>query len=180
MTDPRHEPGANEKLVQAYNRMLERIKTALEHAEQDALPTLQQNIEAAKKKAVALGELTREEAEKIGAYLKRDLHDAAEYLRATRQELSDWLRFDLGLLEDRIAEMFALMVDRTRLELDRLALHAQTPSDQQQWHTGEITGIGTLRCTACKQTMQFHAAGRIPPCPKCHTTSFRRVTRGDK
>ena len=171
----------NEKLVQAYHRMLERVKTATQQAGQETLSTLQQQIENAKHKAVELGELTREEADKIAAYLKRDLHDAAQHLKETGKELRDWLRFDLELIEARLGEMFSLLVDRTRVELDRLALYAKQPDDQksEQWHTGEVTGVGTLRCTTCGQLMHFHAIGHIPPCPTCHGTEFRRARAAD-
>ncbi len=168
----------SEKLVQAYNRMMERVKAALEHAEHDTLPTVQQHIESAKKKAVELGELTREEAEKIGTYVKRDLHDAAQYMSSTRKELATWLRFDLKLIEQRVLDMFSTMVDRTRLELDKLGLRAREADDEANRdtrHTGEVTGVGTLACAACGQAVHFHATGRIPPCPKCHATTFQRV-----
>lgn len=173
----------SEKLVHAYNRMMERVKAALEHAEHDTLPTVQQHIESAKKKAVELGELTREEAEKIGAYVKRDLHDAADYLTTTGRELATWFRFDLKLIEQRVLDAFAGMVDRTRLELDKLGLRAKEADAAETtntWHTGEVTGVGTLSCTACGQPIHFHATGRIPPCPKCHTTTFRRVPGSDE
>ncbi|MEO7557700.1 MAG: zinc ribbon-containing protein [Gammaproteobacteria bacterium] len=173
------ENDTSEKFVRAYNRMLERVKAALEQAEQDTLPTVQQHIEIAKKKAVELGELTRDEAEKIGAYVKRDLHDAAQYVADTGKELATWLRFDLKLIEQRVLDVFATMVDRTRLELDKLGLQAKgahKPKKVSLWHTGEITGVGSLACTACGQTMLFHATGHIPPCPKCHATIFQRVS----
>jgi len=167
----------SEKLVQAYNHMLERVKAALEHAEHDTLPTVQQHIESAKKKAVELGELTRDEAEKIGAYVKRDLHDAAQYVTGTGKELASWLRFDLELIEQRVLDVFSTMVDKTRLELDKLGLRAKSVDAAKHvnvWHTGEVTGVGTLKCTACGQAVHFHATGRIPPCSKCHATTFRR------
>lgn len=167
----------NEKLVQAYNRMMERIKAAIEHAEKESLPNLQHNIEAAKQKAVELGELTREEAEKIGSYIKRDLHDAAQYVSDTGKELASWFRFDLELIEQRALDLFSQMVDKTRLELDKLGLRAKeaTARNMDEWHTGEVTGVGTLRCTGCGQLMHFHATGHIPPCAKCHATTFQRI-----
>lgn len=168
----------SEKLVHAYNRMMERVKAALEHAEHDTLPTVQQHIESAKKKAVELGELTRDEAEKIGAYVKRDLHDAADYLTTTGRELATWFRFDLKLIEQRMLDAFAGIVDRTRLELDKLGLRAKAADETKTmntWHTGEVTSVGTLSCAACGQPMHFHSTGRIPPCPKCHATIFRRI-----
>ncbi|MDH5595020.1 MAG: zinc ribbon-containing protein, partial [Gammaproteobacteria bacterium] len=48
-----------------------------------------------------------------------------------------------------------------------------------EWHTGEVVGVGTLRCKACGELLHFHATGHIPPCPKCQKTVFNRVSHSD-
>ncbi len=164
---------SGDKFVHAYNRMLERIKAAIEHAEKDTLPILQHALETAKKNAVELGELTREEAEKIGTYLKRDLQDAIDHAKTTGKELSEWLRFDIELIEQRALDMFSLIVDRAKQELDKLGLHAKNHAEL--WHSGEIAGVGTLYCTTCGTPQYFSATAIIPPCTKCKATTFQRV-----
>jgi len=171
MTPQNDEQDALDRLVAAYDRMLERVHDAIEDAEQSALPNLRNRIDAAREKAVELGELTREEADRIASYLQRDLHDAADYLHDTGEELGSWLRFDLQLIERRLLDMFASVADRTQLELAELAERARQAS---LYHTGEITGPGTLYCSSCGKAMRFHKAGRIPPCPDCHATAFQR------
>jgi hypothetical protein len=161
-----------EKLPQAYHDMLERAS----QEQQAGGGGLRHYIEAAQEKAVALGELSREEAERIGDYLRRDLRDAAEYLSENGGELKDWLRFDLSLVEERILDLFAPMVDHTREELARLETQARLMSE---WQTGEVTGPGSLRCDTCGKIMQFHQPGRIPPCPQCHGTRFKRLMDDD-
>jgi rubrerythrin len=161
------------QLPQAYGRMLERIRTALGRAENSTLPRLQEWIAEAKDRAVELGELTREEAEHVGDYLRRDVVDAADYLTETGRELKDWLRFDLALVEDRLHEVFSSMVDQTRLELDRLADEAR---NSDQLSTGEVTGFGTLRCLECGIEIEFTEPAGIPPCPRCGATRFVRVS----
>jgi len=165
---------AEEKLVQAYDRMLERTRGLLERARRDALPDIRKTIDRAQEKAVELGELTLEEAERIGEYLNRDLHDAAEYLSYTGKGLADWLHFDPQMAEARLTEVFSTMVDHTRLELDRLAEAAKR---SQELHTGEVVGPGTLACGACDGRINFRKSGHIPPCPKCRGTAFTRVSR---
>lgn len=162
-----------ERLIKAYERMLERARGTLEKAERD-LPALQERILEAREKAVELGELTREEAERVSEYLKRDLHDAAEFMAETGRGLRDWIRFDLDVLEDRMLGLFAGMADQTRLELERLAQRARAAGLR---HTGEVTAAGVLRCESCGKEMRFARTGHIPPCPQCHGTTFRRVTR---
>ena len=160
-----------ERLVQAYDLMMERVGGAFHKAEQDALPGLQHNIEIAKEKAVELGELTREEADKIAAYLRRDIHDAAEYLADTGEELSQWLRFDIELIEQRLWELFSQVADKTRLELLQLQERAKAASE---YHTGEVTGPGALQCVGCGNLLYIKASAHIPPCAKCRGTVYQR------
>lgn len=167
-----HPNDAIGRMVAAYEKMLERVHETLEHAEQETIPNLKRNIDQAREKAVELGELTREEAEKVGTYIERDLKDAASYLQESQEQFSQWLRFDLDQIGNRLLEMFADVADRTQVELSKLAEQARRA---QLYHTGEITGPGTLVCRWCGKAMHFHKAGHIPPCPKCRSTEFRRT-----
>ena len=160
------------RLTDAYETMLERVHKAVEQAEESTVPTLKRNIEQARDKAVELGELTREEAEKIADYIERDMADVAHYLTETGEQLSDWWKFESGLIEDRLLDAFTNVADQTRLALARLAKQAY---EATHYHTGEITGPGTLVCSKCGKALHFHKAGHIPPCPKCHHTEYTRV-----
>lgn len=168
------EPNLDQKLIAAYDNMMARVAKLLDTAEQQALPALQKNIEKAKQQAIELKEITQEEAEKLAYYVRRDLHDAAEYLEQTGDELSTWLSFDLELVEERLLDVFAKVADKTRLELAQLKAQA---TRSQEYHTGEITSIGTLACKSCDTLVHFKKTGRIPPCPKCHQTVFVRTHR---
>ncbi len=162
-----------DRLVEAYHRMMERVETAIQEAEEKALPTLEENLAAAKEKAVELGELTREEADRIAQYLKRDMEDAAHYLTDSGNELGNWLKFDLEQIENRLFEMMLTVADKTRLELERFEKRMKSGP---VYHTGEITGAGVLKCVSCEEELHFNAPGHIPPCPVCHKTEFQRVT----
>lgn len=169
-----NEQELEKKLSTAYDTMMERVNLLLDKAEHQALPILQSNIEQAKNQAVELKEITAEEAEKLAAYLARDLHDAAHYLSQSGKELSTWLHFDLELVEDRLLEIFSKVADKTSTELAQLAAQAKQATE---YHTGEITSIGTLACKNCENLIHFKKTGRIPPCPKCHKTVFIRTQR---
>lgn len=160
-----------DRLVNAYEKMLEQVDSMLDKAEKNTLPSIKKSIDAAREKAVELNELTREEAEKVAAYLERDMKDAAHFLSETGDEFRAWFKFDVQLIESRMLEMLAKVADKTRLELDRLAERAR---EGVLYHTGEITGPGTLVCTQCGKELHFHKTGHIPPCPKCHATEYRR------
>lgn len=169
---PKQEKDPVERMVDAYENMLERVDEMIGRAEKSTLPTLRKSIEAAREKTVELNELTREEAEKIAAYVERDMKEAAHFLVETGDEFRDWFRFDVQLIEQRLMEMFASVADRTRLELERFANQARQAA---VYRTGEITGPGTLVCDQCGKELHFHKAGHIPPCSKCRGTTYHRA-----
>ncbi len=200
-----HNPSLSDKLTAAYDLMLERMHAAAEKAEpivhaaaeklepmvdaatdkaepivdaaaDKAEAIMNAALKSAREKASELGELSREEAEKVSDYIKRDLEDAADYLNREGGELKDWLKFDLDVVEQRVGQIFSESVDRTREAIARFELEA---NKRGEWHSGEVTGIGTLECKACGEKLHFHKTGHIPPCPKCHGSRFRRISSSD-
>jgi rubrerythrin len=155
----------------AYDDMMMRVRTAIEEAEESTLPVLQRMIHTARDTAVELGELTRDEAEKVAYYVQRDLEDAGQHLAETGHELGDWLRFDVELIEDRLLDALSLAADHTRLEMLKFEQELQTGPT---WNSGEIAGPGTLVCDSCGDALHFHSTGEIPPCPNCGHTVYHR------
>jgi rubrerythrin len=160
-----------ERLTRGYELMFQRVHEFLDRTEQEAAPRMIEALRDAREKAVELGELSREEAERIAGYIERDVRDAADFISETGQDFRDWFRFDWELVEQRTFDWFAQVADRTSLELRALAERARQASE---YRTGEITGPGTLVCQQCGATMQFKQAGHIPPCAKCKGTRFQR------
>ncbi len=170
-------PKPDDKHVDAYERMLERTRHFLEVTEDDLSLKLHYAVDAAKDKAHELGELSREEAEKVADYLRRDIHDAAEYLTEEGKVLNDWLRFDIELIEQRFMDWFSEVVDTTKLELLQLA---NRDKQVALWQSGEVSGPGTLVCEQCGHQQHFHHSTKIPPCPQCgHTTFYRHEPQND-
>ncbi|MEN8132051.1 MAG: hypothetical protein ABFS45_18110 [Pseudomonadota bacterium] len=64
------------------------------------------------------------------------------------------------------------VAELARLEIKHIK---KGPGHPLEWHTGEITGIGTLECESCGKRIHFYKAGRIPPCPACHDARIHRV-----
>lgn len=172
MTAP-NDPFDSKRLTDAYHRLLEKLGSSLQQAEKTAAPLVQKGLDSAAEQLSALGELTREELTRAGDYLKRDLVDAAAFLEKSGGELRDWLRFDAQVIEQSLLDLFGDVVDKTRVELEQFRQQANVNGE---WHTGEVTGIGTLECKSCGEHVHFHKPGHIPPCPKCHGTTYRRVT----
>ncbi|MCP5158233.1 MAG: hypothetical protein H6974_06755 [Gammaproteobacteria bacterium] len=174
-----HDSSSSSPFVRAYRQMMERAKNRLEEleqAEKAAFPQLNASIEHAAEKAVEVGELTREEAQLIGGYLKRDLEDAGHYLVVTGRDLRAWLRFDLELLEDRLLDFFQRGVDQSRLDLLEFETSPGRAEEEERYYCGEITGPGTLQCERCGECVAFYAPAAIGSCLACEGTSFLRVT----
>ena len=165
------EQSIHEKWLNAYDDMMARVRTAIDEAEEGTLPVVTGFIHKARDTAVELGELTRDEAEKVAYYLQRDIQDAGKHLAETGHELGDWLRFDVHQIEERLLEMLTQVADRTRLEMLQFE---QDVDEGLAWHAGEITGPGTLTCDACGAATRFNATSEIPPCPNCGHTSYHR------
>lgn len=157
----------------AYETMLERSATEFRKLEKKTGPALHSLIDNAKAKAVELGEITEDEAAHLAEYLKRDLSDASFYISEHGRELKDWLGFEDSLIAAELLDVFLQAADPTTVEMNELKLELAA---QSIYKTGEVTGPGALACDECGEVLHFHKAGRIPPCPKCHKTSFHRQT----
>ena len=158
-------------LANAYEKMFESVAKGFHNAEKKSAELLHELIDKAKDEAVELEEVSREDAEKLSTYVKRDLGEAASHMSISGQELKDWLGFETTLLENEFVDQLLKLADPTEVELFKLKLDAQqTPT----YHTGEITGPGTLLCDQCGEKLHFYRAGKIPPCPKCHATNYHR------
>lgn len=158
---------AESKFKQAYQRMLERVRH-----HQSAQASLSSAIELAQQEAVQSHELSAEEAQRVGHYLHRDLQHAGGFLAKTGQALRDWLNFDLELVEDRLLDLWQHATDQARVELGTLQEDDQLALT---YHSGEITGPGTLFCLSCGHELRFQRIERIPNCPRCHGNQFKRA-----
>jgi rubrerythrin len=166
-------PEVMDKMVQAYEEMLKRAHESLAKAEQETMPALRELLDKSRDHMVELGELTREEAAKVASYVERDIKDAAAYITETGADLRQWWRFDLAQIEQRMLEMFSSVADQTSLQLRNWADQARQASGYQ---AGEISGPGTLVCAACGAEMHMPKTDRIPPCPQCNATQFKRAS----
>lgn len=171
---PTSDSNCNHSLVDAYNQMMARIRDSIETAEAHAIPTLQKAIDRAKQEAIRLGEISLEEAEEVGNYIKRDINDAAEYLMETSHEFSEWLLLDIDIIEQKVLELFLSVADKTRVELEELSHPA---NNLVTYHSGEITGPGSLACGNCNELIQFNTTSHIPACPNCQHRTFQRFER---
>jgi len=161
-----------DRLIHAYDRMLQRTEHTLAMAAAHSELVLSRALDMARDKALGLGELTREEADKVHDFVTRDLYAAGQHLAMEERDIADWLRLSLLAIEKELLNRFSGLAQTAKFELKHLE-KARRRFDE--WHTGEVTTIGTLRCRHCGEVIHFERTARIPPCPKCHTSVFERV-----
>jgi vacuolar-type H+-ATPase subunit H len=161
----------DEHRLDLYHRMMERVKHSIEEAGEKVRPRIEHALETAREKSIELGEATREEAEEIASYIRRDLAEIGEYLHESGEDIGTWFHMDLELIEANLLDLITSVADKTRVELAEIAARAQVANIYQ---TGEITGPGTLTCSECGEELHFQKAGHVPPCPRCHATTFTR------
>lgn len=166
-----HNQDDKHREVHGYERMLGQVREAISHWRDDAGPRLHYALTSARDHLVEIGELSRDEAERIAGWLRRDIEEAADYTARSESDLADWLQMDRQLIESWLWDQFSAVADQTRLELKPIET---TPGEPAPYHTGEIAGPGTLICRDCGETLRFERAGHIPPCPQCRGSLFTR------
>ena len=160
-----------DKLLEAFNHMVDEMHGAINRAEEKLGPTLEEMVSNAEKMSKEVYALTQDEMKSVSEQVKREISNAREYMKTEGHDLNQWLKFDFQRVEDNFTDFLSKAADRNWLDF-----HAFTDFQQNTlYKTGEICGSGTLRCLACDQEMKFTRNTRIPPCPSCHHTDFERV-----
>ena len=161
-----------EKLVVAFEHMVENVGNAVHEAEEAVAPTIDEMVHNAQVLARELYALTQEEAEDLGRTLRRDLHKANKVLNQQRKELKDWWSFDVTLMEDKFVDLVARAADKAWLDFREFENEDHQAS---LYRSGEVCNPGTFSCTQCGNHIHLQKTGHIPPCGKCHHAEFYRV-----
>ena len=161
-------------LGESYEKLYEHVAENLHEAEEKTESVFKKLIHEAKENVVELKKISHDDAEKVADWVQRDMTDAAHYLSETGNELKDWFGFETALVENKLLDLFSKAADPTTVKLLQLREKSKLNTS---YHTGEVTGPATLKCDKCGEVLQFRRAGKIPPCPKCHETSFHRVLK---
>jgi Zn finger protein HypA/HybF involved in hydrogenase expression len=151
----KHEVGLYEKLASRTAELLEAGRTTLD----DALKRARQEMTKA-------GEFSEDQMARVASYVKRDImKDAHRATKAVRDAI-DPHRVAAGA-----QSIFSRILTSAADALSDLAKKAE---EQLEFKTGEVTSPGTLTCQGCQTDLHMKTIGRIPPCPKCHKTVFRK------
>ena len=163
------------KALEVYDRMLERVKTRLHELEETSLQTLEDEVRKAVEFEYELEEMTREEADLLGAYLQRDLEHLLHFVEETGEGLREWLQLDITLLEHQLADSLFSVADKT--VVDFLELKQKLESKEVgQYISGEVATAGMFQCLNCGHMRCLTATSHLEPCEACGSHYYERVT----
>ena len=128
----------------------------------EALKRVQDDLSSA-------GNFTREQSEKVSTFVKRDIKhivDSASKSKTNVKEAVDPKRISVGA-----KSIFSRILSNTA---ETLGDWAKKSEDNLEFKTGEITSPGSLTCKECGEVIHMKKTAKIPPCPKCHHTLYRK------
>jgi len=148
--------------VGLYEKLASRTADLLE----DGKKTFDEALKKAKEELSSAGDFSREQADKLGEYVRRDLKENAEKAKVAVIKAVEPQRVAAG-----VQSAFTRILTTAAETLTELAERSEK---SLEFKTGEITSPGTLTCKDCDAVMHMTKTTRIPPCPKCHKTIFRK------
>ena len=148
--------------VSLYEKLANRTAELLEEGKK----TLDEALKKAKEELSKAGEFSGEQMDKAATYVKRDVAENAEKATEAIRKAVDPQRVAAGA-----QSIFSRILNSAADALSDLAEKAEKTVE---FKTGEVTSAGTLTCKDCGAEMHIKTTGRIPPCPKCHKTTFRK------
>ncbi len=152
------EIGLYEKLAARTAELLESSRKGIDEA-----------LLKAREELSSAGDFSRGQAEKISGFIRRDISHLGNQALKTREALKkavDPQRLGAGM-QSTLARLM-------KSAAETLGELAEKTERQLEYHTGEVTSLGKLTCRNCGGEMHLTATVRIPPCPKCHKTVFRK------
>ncbi|HAC27053.1 MAG TPA: metalloendopeptidase, partial [Marinobacter hydrocarbonoclasticus] len=129
------------KALEVYDRMLERVQTRLHELQETSLQTLEEEVQKAIEVEYEVEEMTREEADLLGAYLQRDLEHLLHFVEETGEGLGEWLQLDIALLEHTLADRLLSVADQTLVDTLELKQKLEN-QDVSHYISGEVATAG--------------------------------------
>ena len=145
-----------------YEKLASRTADLLEEGKK----TFDEALKKAKEELASAGDFSREQADKLGEYVRRDLKENADKAKEAVKKAVEPQRVAAG-----VQSAFTRILTTAAETLTELAERSEK---SLEFKTGEITSPGTLTCKECDAEMHMTKTTRIPPCPKCHKTVFRK------
>ncbi len=161
MNDQNNKNAEHEE-VGLYEKLASRTADLLEEGKK----TFDEALKRAKDELSSAGDFSREQADKLGEYVRRDLKENADKAKEAVKKAVEPQRVAAG-----VQSAFTRILTSAAETLTELAERSEK---SLEYKTGEITSPGALTCKECESVMHMTKTTRIPPCPKCHKTIVRK------
>ncbi len=159
--------GAGDKTeADQYDLLAQRFREIFEASAEKSAEVARTALDKAREQLTAAGAFSEEQGKRLKALMERDVAQMAAEFRNQAAEKLNPARLGVGAVS-----AFASMVRAAGETLTDLARQADKVLIVR---SGEITSAGTLQCTHCGHEIHMKRTGRVPPCPSCHATEFRK------
>ncbi|MCL7489505.1 MAG: zinc ribbon-containing protein [Desulfobulbaceae bacterium] len=194
MEPEKKETQATEEELATYEKLRQQLSKRLgELNEKINSETISQAMDKAMADLKGMGEHSREAVARAGDALKKDIASTVENVKPkidkvttpAREQFDHWLDKGGQLWRDIANEAghfkefsrdkgAAFLLNITRGLNDWSSDMKEKLDTSLQYKTGEMTHGGEFICTSCEGKIHLKKPGRIPPCPKCSKSEFRR------
>ncbi|MFO7605567.1 MAG: hypothetical protein R6W72_04620 [Desulfurivibrionaceae bacterium] len=195
MANPKKENQPVEEELAAYEKLRKRVGRILgDLNEKINTESISQAMEKAKEELKGAGEHSRETIARVGETLKKDIASSIGRVKPGMDKGIGAAREDFNQLFNRGGALWRELSSEAerlgKLSLDKggsFLLHvtrglsewtgnlSDKLDSSLSYKTGEVTHGGEFACTACGGAIHLKKPGRLPPCPKCSKTEFRRT-----
>ncbi len=149
-----------------YDELAARFRELFEAGAEKSAEFASVAMEKAREQLTAAGAFSEAQGKNLKSFLERDLSQMGEAMRDDAREKLNPSRVGAGAM--------ASLSELLNMAGSALSSAAEKTRKSLSCRSGEITSAGTLTCEACDHELHFKKTGRVPPCPKCHSTTFRK------
>ncbi len=155
-----------DKAADQYDALAARFRELFEAGAERSAEFASVAMEKARQQLTAAGAFSEAQGKNLKAFMERDLSQMADSMRDEAKEKLNPSRVSAGAL----ASLSSLL----NMAGSALSSVAEKTQKAISCRSGEVTSAGTLTCVACEHELHFKKTGRVPPCPNCHATKFRK------
>ncbi len=157
---------SEEEEANQYDQLAARFKELFEAGAEKTNEFAKIAMEKAREQLTAAGAFSEEQGKRLKVFLERDFAHMASSFGDEAAEKLNPSRLGVGAM--------ASLASMLRAAGEVLSSVAEKADQALSCRSGEITSAGTLTCIACGHEIHLKKTGRVPPCPKCHATEYRK------
>ena len=158
--------GSKRNMTELYEKMSKTLRSNLDRAGTLTEDVFERALKESQELALQMRDHYGDDIKKVSDFIRRDWYETIRYTRD-----QTWKNLDLERIQVGIMGVLSRMAQTAGSQLENFASRMQ---ERLTYKTGEIAGAGTLECKQCGQILLYEKPTRIPPCPKCRNTLFRR------